>query len=199
MSSYISKTDTLTAEVWWTMNIVNSNHSFSSNSETSFVFQQMFPDSSIANKFTCGETKSMQLTCFGIATHFSALLENKVINEPFVMLFDESLNKELKKKQLDLLIRYWNNNTVESRYYTSDFLGHACAVDLVKTFEEKVENNLSLSKLVQLSMDGPNVNWSTFRKLQDKIELEYNCKLLNVGSCGIHTLHNAYKCLASIT
>ena len=48
-------------------------------------------------------------------------------------------------------------------------------------------------------MDGPNVNWATFDRLQKKLQLEYSSKLLNVGSCGIHTVHNAFKAAFSKT
>jgi hypothetical protein len=32
-------------------------------------------------------------------------------------MFDESLNKELQKKQIDILIRTWHDNKISSRYY----------------------------------------------------------------------------------
>ena len=48
-------------------------------------------------------------------------------------------------------------------------------------------------------MDGPNVNLATFDRLQKKLQLEYSSKLLNVGSCGIHTVHNAFKAAFSKT
>lgn len=49
------------------------------------------------------------------------------------------------------------------------------------------------SKLIQLSMDGPHVNWSLYDKLQCKIQEEHCISLLNVGSCGLHTLHNSFR------
>ena len=54
----------------------------------------------IAKSMTCAETKSMYLACVGIAPHFQALLENKVKGDDYVLLFDESLNRELQKKGL---------------------------------------------------------------------------------------------------
>ena len=42
-------------------------------------------------------------------------------------------------------------------------------------------------------MDGPNVNWSFHAKLSSLIEADHDMKLLNVGSCGLHTLHNSFK------
>lgn len=66
-------------------------------------------------------------------------------------------------------------------------------MDLVRIFETKVEVKLGLKNLVQVSMDGPNVNWSCFEKLQAKMENDYSSKLIDIGSCGLHILHNAYK------
>lgn len=41
------------------------------------------------------------------------------------MLFDESLNKKMQEKQMDIYIRYWNNlsSEVTTRYFGSEFLG----------------------------------------------------------------------------
>ena len=153
----------------------------------------MFPDSQIAKSISCGETKSMYISCYGISPYLQSLLENKVKNKPFVMLFDESLNRQLQKKQLDIHLRFWDNDCVQSRYYSSAFIGHATALDLIHCFETHVERNIGYANLIQLSMDGPNVNWAAFDKLQMKLETENNKKLLNIGSCGLHTLHNAFK------
>ena len=105
------------------------------------------------------------------------------------MAFDESLNTYLQKKQLDILLRFWKHDHVESRYYTSDFLGHAAAIDLVKSFEANVEKKIGFRHLIQILMDGPNVNWATFDRLQKKLQLECCSKLLSIGSCGIHIVH----------
>jgi hypothetical protein len=50
-----------------------------------------------------------------------------------------------------------------------------------------------IENIIQVSMDGPNVNWSFFEKLQVKIEKDFSNKLIDVGSCGLHILHNAFK------
>ena len=43
------------------------------------------------------------------------------------MLFDELLNRQLARKQLEIHVRFWDHNSVESRYYKSVFIGHARA------------------------------------------------------------------------
>ena len=82
---------------------------------------------------------------------------------------------------------------MSSRYYTSAFLGHGRAIDLFEAIELHVGSKLGYRNLVQVSMDGPNVNLSLFNKLQQEMENVYDLKLLNVGTCGLHTLHNAFK------
>ena len=54
---------------------------------------------------------------------------------------------------------------------------------------------LNLRNMVSISMDGPNVNWKFFELLQQEHAEQYGgVQLVNVGSCGLHTLHNAFKC-----
>ena len=58
---------------------------------------------------------------------------------------------------------------------------------------------LNLRNMVSISMDGPNVNWKFFELLQQEHAEQYGgVQLVNVGSCGLHTLHNAFKCGFSI-
>ena len=75
-----------------------------------------------------------------------------------VLLFGESLYHELQKKADGFHLRLWNHDKVETRYYDSQFLGHASAEDMLEKFHSCKEN-LSFRNLMQLSMDGPSVNW----------------------------------------
>ncbi|KAJ8050248.1 hypothetical protein HOLleu_03380 [Holothuria leucospilota] len=160
--------------------------------EECFYFQANTPDSEIAKSMTFGETKSMYMACFGLAPYFSKLLEKKAKEQPFVLLFDESLNRELQKKQLDIHFCVWDDNKVSTRYYTSDFLGHACTVDIIDSFDKNVAKTLTYKNL-QVSMDGPNVNWSVFKKLSEKLAAEYDTSVVDIGSCGLHTMHNSVR------
>lgn len=75
----------------------------------------------------------------------------------YVVLFDESENDYLHQKQMDVHVRYWDlSQRVATRYYTSVFMGHATADDI----QEKLLSALGplpLAKILQVSMDGPNV------------------------------------------
>ena len=121
------------------------------------------------------------------------MLKGKVRDQSeYVLLFDESLNSEVQSKQLDVLVRYWNADKVESRHFTSYFLGHADAEAVHDKFES-VCGDLGYQKLAQLSMDGPNVNWKVFRLMQEDVQKQTGKKLLNVGSCGLHVIHNSFR------
>ena len=57
----------------------------------------------------------------------------------YVVLFDESLNPDLQKKQLDVHVRFLDvDGTVKTRYIDSYFLGHATANDIVLKLNEKM-------------------------------------------------------------
>lgn len=191
--SLLGSNATLKAEICWTLEVITSQYSLKSCEDISSIFKFMFPDSESAKHFACGERKAAYLATFGIAPHFVSLLKGKVPDQSeYVLLLDESLNSEMQSKQLDVPVRYWNADKVESRYFTSYFLGHADAEAVHDKFES-VCGDLGYEKLVQLSMDGPNVNWKVFRLMQEDVEKQTGKKLLNIGSCGLHVIHNSSR------
>ncbi|CAG5135940.1 unnamed protein product [Candidula unifasciata] len=68
----------------------------------------MFPDSSIAKKFSLSERKCSYLVSFGLVPYFTSLLEAKLFKRNFVLLFDESMNKSFQLKQMDFHVRFWD-------------------------------------------------------------------------------------------
>ncbi|XP_077085755.1 uncharacterized protein LOC143737776 isoform X2 [Siphateles boraxobius] len=183
---------TLKAEVLWVLHTVTRHQSYSANEEIGELFQTMFPDSDIAKSFRCGKDKTSYITRFGIADFIKRELISKITG-PFVLMFDESLNRTTKTKQLDLHVRFWEAGQVQSRYLGSQFMSHATAEDLMKHVKECVDP-LDLRRLVSISMDGPNVNFKFFELFQQEYAERYGgSQLVAVGSCGLHTLHNAVK------
>lgn len=151
VTSFVSGQDVSKAELIWTLHTVQQHNSYNSNCEMSEIFKSMFPDSEIARKFSCGRTKTAYTCCFGLAPHFSKLLTDRVQStDNFVLLFDESLNKETQTKQLDVHVRLWNGMEVETRYLDSKFMGHSTALDLLDHFMESAEK-LNLKNLFQVS------------------------------------------------
>ena len=95
---------------------------------------------------------------------------------------------------MDLIVRVWDNNKkrVQVRYFDSGFLGHTGAEHLPEKFHELTEK-LIPTRLIQISMDGPNVNWKFLELLaESRVEAEIP-SLINIDSCGIHVMHGAFK------
>ena len=95
----------------------------------------MFPDSDSAHTFACGSDKTAYISKFGIAPYISEQLVADANKGAFVLMFDESLNRTTKTKQMDLHVRYWCEDHVQSRYAGSQFLGHGTAKDLLRHFK----------------------------------------------------------------
>ena len=183
------------AEIRWSIDVVLSNYSFNSVSNKSDLFCKMFPDSKIAENFSCGKTKCSYVVCFGRAPYFKGILTEILCNVEYILaLFDELFNKTSKRGQMDMHVRCWDNNHnyVATRYYHSQFIGKASAKDVFEYFSACLPG-ISESKLLQVSSDGPNVNLSFLDLLEeDRDEKELN-QLVHIGTCGLHTLHNSMK------
>jgi len=142
---------------------------------------------------------------FGLAPFIKKQMIKEVGDNEYVIMFDESLNRTTKNKQLDIHIRYWVTNEkgtrqVMSRYMGSQFMGHGSATDLITHFKKGLaESDMNLHKMLSISMDGPNVNWKFIDLLQTEHGEQFGGQqLLIVGSCGLHTLHNSFKSVFSM-
>ncbi|KAK8788935.1 hypothetical protein V5799_021289 [Amblyomma americanum] len=183
------------AEILWTLKMVASHYSYNSSAHTGELFKKMFPDSEIAKSFSCGERKSAYVVCHGLRPFFLSCLQRELEqSDGYTVLFDESLNDCLQKKQMDIHLRYWSTmpERVTTRYYTSVFMGHSTAEDLKQKLLAALAD-LPLAKAVQLSMDGPNVNLKCFREMQKYLQQNHQVQCLDLGTCGLHTIHNAYR------
>lgn len=119
----------------WVLKTISEHHSYTLNENIMEIFKTMFPDSEVAATFSCGSNKTAYITKFGLAPFITKELTDQVNKaNGFVVMFDESL-KMTKSKQLNLHICYWVDDHVQSRYFGSQFMGHATAVDLLKNFK----------------------------------------------------------------
>lgn len=185
LASHVSSNPTLKAEICWTIKVVTSHYSYKSCAKAGDIFRTMFPDSDIAKQFSSGERKVAYLATFGISPHFSSFMKTTAKKESgYALIFDESLNQEMKICQIDMHVRFSNNNQVHSRYLTRFFMGHHAAEQI----HEKLCSEIGFQNLIQLSMDGPNVNCKVFSLTQKNIEKQTGRQMLNVGNCGFHRL-----------
>ena len=91
------------AEILWVLKIIDSNYSFNSSECVPLLLQSMFPDSEVAKNFSCSESKARYMATFGLAPYLLELLMEKVKDDCFVLLFDESLNKKSATKAVRYL------------------------------------------------------------------------------------------------
>lgn len=183
------------AEILWTLKMVTAHYSYKSSAHTGDLFKKMFPDSEIAKAFSCSERKSAYVVCHGLRPFFLSCLQRELEqSDGYTVLFDESLNDYLQRKQMDIHVRYWSTmpERVTTRFYTSVFMGHSTAEDLQEKLLGALED-LPLARAVQLSMDGPNVNLKCFRGMQEYLQQNHQVQCLDLGTCGLHTIHNAYR------
>ena len=146
------------AEILCTLKSVMSRFSYSSACGTVNLFKAIFADSNIAQGMSCRPMKLSYLIIFGIAPYFKQLLVEDPKKVPcFVVLFNELLNRELHQVQMGFTIRYFRNDQVITRYLSSAFLGHITVEELQLKFEEATQI-LDTKRMVQVSVDGPNVN-----------------------------------------
>ena len=94
------------AKILWVLKIIDSNYSFNSAECVPLLLRSMFPDSEVAKNFSCSESKARYVATFGLAPYLLELLLDKVKDDCFVLLFDESLNKKVQQKQLDIYLRF---------------------------------------------------------------------------------------------
>ena len=52
---------------------------------------------------------------------------------------------------------------------------------------------MALEKVIQLSMNGPTVNWKLLQIFKDELAEKTDSKVIDIGSCGIHVVHGALK------
>lgn len=196
LSDFLVKKETTISEIFWALRIVMKHESFNSCKDDGYLFKKMFTDSTIASNFALGPDKASYMINYGLAPYFNSLLNKQLLEcREYVVCFDEALNKIAQKGQMDLHVRFWCNikQQVCTRYLNSAFLTTSSAEDLLESFKEAL-NPLSVDNLLQVSMDGPAVNWKFFRLLKSDIELgEGSPELLDIGSCGLHVIHGAFQ------
>ena len=73
-------------------------------------------------------------------------------------------------------------------YFTSVFLGHTTADDLLDTF-----------KTFLCNMDGPSVNWKFYEFLLSEREKSKLSRLIDIRSYSLHVLRGAFKTAAEGT
>ena len=183
------------AHIVWAWNSVKIGYSDNSADDFGNVLRRISPNDKVAEKFQMGRIKLVYVVKYGLFPYFKQSVKNQILKPPFIAaLFDESLNKISQKSEMDLYERYWDvsEKKVAIHYWNSKFLGRTCSDDLVKAFGDGL-NELDLTKLIQISMDGPNANLkflSEIKKFRIRDEI---ASLTYIGSYNLHVIHREFK------
>ena len=89
---------------------------------------------------------------------YHGLLAKVKTCDKYTLYFGKSINKPLKEKHVDVLVRRWDGDTNTSRYFDSHILAHAKSEDLYDSILSCCDS-IGVQILLRLSVDEPNVNW----------------------------------------
>ena len=122
-------------------------------------------------------TKVNYVIKHGISPYVKELNINDFKGSPFVFKFDETTTVQVKK-QYDGYVQYWSKeqNLVVSRYCGSLFVGHCFSNNLIEHFSKFGEEmQWEPDMLLQVGMDGPNVNLKFENDCQIKLWKNMEC------------------------
>ena len=104
------------------------------------------------------------------------------------------MNRVLQSEQMDLQIRYWDNEACisKTRYLDSQFVLRPNAENLFASLNNGTEC-LQDEKMIQLSMDGPSTNWVVLSKLQQARGEKDLPPIEDLGSCILHVISGAFQ------
>ena len=155
----------------------------------------MFPESRFAANYSQGKTKIRYNIQFGIALYIKQMLLYDVNKTPYTFKFEKSTSSQIKK-QYDANLQYWSTkyDEVSNRCRGSLFVGHCTHEQLIEDFYEFTKNlKLDSFFLLHLGMDGPSVNNAFQQKLFDELHEKEGASFLNLGTCCLDKVHNAYR------
>ena len=132
--------------------------------------QYIFPDSQIAKQVQLHCTKLGYVVNHGLAPYYKEKIISAIKDAShFVACFDESFSAVSNRKQLDVHIISFNKTTkiVERNFIGSSFLGHGDAETCLKSLLEVLDGLNYVNKMIQIGMDGPNINWKLLNMIKE--------------------------------
>ncbi|KAJ8886746.1 hypothetical protein PR048_012958 [Dryococelus australis] len=133
------------------------SHSYSrSGGASSNMFPLMFLDNMVAQKFQMQRGKLSYVVTYVLCSFIQCSFASQVkLCDFFVVSFYENLNKASQKSQIYLVVMFWHSesNTVSTRYLTSVFV-------------------ILLSSIIQICIDGSNVNLKFLPDTQEILKVE---------------------------
>ena len=176
------------------LKVVESDDSLTSCDNIGKLFMQMFLGN-ISNQFQLGGSKA---SCVVSDGRSPCILDETVKNiktcgTGYTAMFDETTANQ-NRKQLDVLIRYWSIETkqIVSKCLTFVFFGRASGIDISMNILQTIkETCLPLDKLFNKSSDGPNINKTVWREINDTLKKDFS-GIIPQTTCCLHIVHNGF-------
>ena len=157
LDDFVIKEKTTMADIHWGSQTGIGHYSYNFSSNLKLLFKFMFLDSEICKQISLSSSKMLYLIWHGLGPYFCQELLSCLEKCDFLVV---SFDEVSKKGQMDLMSKYWDENTnrVPVRYLNSAFMGHPTSEDILESFKFAL-NPIDIRKIIQISMDGPGVNW----------------------------------------
>ena len=198
LAKWVKKETTVQAEIKWVLFSVSRHFSLRDVEECITAMQNIVDDSATIQDMQLKKDKVSYMTTFGCGPYFKETLLYDIQRTGFFCIsFDESPNQVSRTSQMDIIVRYPNLEMTEvaTRYLDSAFLERTKADNLFQEIKKHCFDmtELNPANALQLAMDGPNVNWSTYNLFSKFVEEQSSTKPILVGSCGLHVVNNAFR------
>lgn len=185
---------TTTLELQWCIKVICANWSI--NSCAGFAeFLKITLPGAIPDGFTLSPSKMRYLIKHALGPHFKKQIVNDITGSAcYTLYYDETTNEE-SLKELHVGVRYYSKKLerVVNIHLQTFFLGHATGAILAEQIINSIsDSNISMRKLLSLSSDGPNVNKTVFKLVNEKIKEIRQKPLIYIGTCNIHIIHNSF-------
>ena len=193
--SIFSVQASMRTEIIWALNCVHWGYSDNSNKDFGNTLRAMCPTSTEAQQYEMGATKLQYVVNHGLYPYYKEQLDAEIQVSPYITaMFDESMNDVTQKSEMDIYMRYWEDTAkrVKVRFYGASFLGHTTHQDLLEHFNDVCEH-VDMSKLLQVSMDGPSTNLKFLEVLQKERNGDGLTEVIDIGTCNMHTVHGALE------
>lgn len=182
----------LSAEMKWAAFLAEHDVPVNISENIQELFISMFPDSKIAQQFTCARTKATYLITDGFGYSVHSSLVDRLKETKFSILIDES-NKIQGQKYLHILVRYFANEeqSVITEFYKAVIVNQGRAENIITAINAAFEeDNIPWNNVLQIMSDSPNVMRGSVKGVIAQIKKTYAPYLLDIGGCSLHHIHN---------
>lgn len=189
---FLQDTATIAKEILWAIHLTMSNSSDATVDSDQEALKLIAPND--LKNFKLGRTKLGYIKT-PIAEWFWDKVHKDISGSFYTLMFDDTTNNQ-HTKELQLVLKYWSKSLKRLNFIhlKSAFMESGKAQPAVDVIQKSIEEHkLNIKLLLQLGTDGPNVTKAVKAKMNSSLVNVRGFKLLDIGSCHDHILHNSLK------